>query len=621
MEATLDAENFRGPTNPCLMNRGCTWMAAVARLADGASEEAAAAEATALHRNARAEAGEPELAYAPTVMFGSLVAARGTNPSTESRVAAWLGGVSLIVLLVACANVANLLLAQAAKRRRDVAVRRALGVSRTRLVSQSVLDAFILAILGGAVALALTRWGGSVIRSTLLPEVSFADAGASWRVVGYTALITVLVGLLASVAPALMAWRFGVSEQLASGSRAHTGTRSRLRGALTIAQATMCVVLLVGAGLFVRSLVVLRGTDLGFDADRLITADLEFTTSAPDPTLVAATYRDAMRAVAALPEVASVTATSSPFGMVLTMRGVRTPGTDSLPGPAIQVPVGPRYFETAGIEIVAGRGIEERDAAGADLVVVVSETMASTVWPGERVVGQCLIVDGSRDICATVIGIAEDAARAGYRDPLHTMAYYLPMAQLAEISPRSPASWSVPTGLYVRPRDGARNAAGAVARVLRSVSPQVRWARVIPIDDTLWRQARSWTLGATMFTIFGLLALVVAAVGLYSVLAFDVAQRTREIGIRTALGARKARLLRSVVTQGAGLGAVGVVLGLGAAYFAGPYVQDLLFETSPRDPTIFAIVAVTLLAVSVAASLLPGLRATRVDPMTALRAD
>jgi ABC-type antimicrobial peptide transport system permease subunit len=141
------------------------------------------------------------------------------------------------------------------------------------------------------------------------------------------------------------------------------------------------------------------------------------------------------------------------------------------------------------------------------------------------------------------------------------------------------------------------------------------------VDDTLWRQARSWTLGATMFTIFGLLALVVASVGLYSVLAFDVAQRTREIGIRTALGAKKARLLRAVVGHGAFLGGVGVALGLGGAYLAAPYIQDLLFETSPRDPTVFATVAVVLLAVSVAASLVPALRATRVDPATALRAE
>jgi ABC-type antimicrobial peptide transport system permease subunit len=247
--------------------------------------------------------------------------------------------------------------------------------------------------------------------------------------------------------------------------------------------------------------------------------------------------------------------------------------------------------------------------------------MASTVWPGEPAVGQCLLVDGSRETCVTVVGVAEPAALASYRNPeMEMMAYYLSMEQLPEISSRTPPGVT-PVGIYVRPRDGARNAEGSIARMLRTISPLVRWARVMPIDDTLWRQARSWALGATMFTIFGLLALVVASVGLYSVLAFDVAQRTREIGIRTALGARKGRLLGSVVTRGATMGAIGVALGLAAAYFAAPRIQDLLFETSPRDPMIFTTVALLLLAVSVAASWVPALRATRVDPVTALKTE
>jgi predicted permease len=618
--SSLDEENLRGSTNACLVNRGCRWMAAVARLRAGTTEGAAAVEATRLHQNARIEAGEPELTQPTSVMFGPLIAARGSSPSTESRVAAWLGAVSLIVMLVACANVANLLLAQTTKRRRDAAVRRALGVTRGRLVGESILDAFFLALLGGVLALALTRWGGSVIRSTLLPEVWFADSAISWPVVGYTAIASSIVGLLASIAPAIVLSRADVSDDLAIGGRSHTGTRSRLRAALTVAQATMCVVLLVGAGLFVRSLVVLRGSDLGFDADGLITADFEFTSSSPDPAFVASTYDDAIRALTELPEVASVSATSSPFGVALTMRGVRTPGADSLPGIARQVPIGANYFETAGIGIVVGRGIDDGDVAGREHVAVVNETMAAMVWPGARAVGQCLIVDGARDVCATVVGVAEDAAVAGYRER-PSMAYYLPMAQLAETSPRTPAQWSVPLGLLVRVRDDARDAESSIARTLRTISPQVRWARVMPIDDTLWRQARSWTLGATMFAIFGVLALLVAAVGLYSVLAFDVAQRTREIGIRTALGAKKGRLLRGVVTQGAGLGAVGVALGLAAAYVAAPYIQDLLFETPPRDSGVFATVALALLAVSVIASLAPALRATRVDPVTALKAE
>jgi ABC-type antimicrobial peptide transport system permease subunit len=191
------------------------------------------------------------------------------------------------------------------------------------------------------------------------------------------------------------------------------------------------------------------------------------------------------------------------------------------------------------------------------------------------------------------------------------MAYYLPAAQAGR-------AYNM---IYVRAESSADDLVPAITAALRSFAPEVRYVHVQTLRDLLDPQARSWTLGATMFTIFGLLALVVAAIGLYSVLAFDVAQRTRELGIRTALGARKARLLRAVVGHGAFLAGVGVALGLGAAYLAAPYIQDLLFETSPRDPTVFATVAVVLLAVSVAASLVPALRATRVDPMTALRAE
>jgi putative ABC transport system permease protein len=619
--SSRDPESRLGPTSSCLTNRGCRWMRAVARLGRGTTEQMAVTEATRLHDRARAEAGEPErTGGGASVSFGPLVADRGTSPSTESRVARWLGGVSLVVLLIACANVANLLLARGSKRRRDTAVRRALGVSRKRLVSQTVLETIVLALVGGAVALLLTYMGGGLVRSVLLPEVSFPGSPVGWRVVAYAVSVSFGAGLLASVGPAVAAGRFDVSDDLASGSRAHTEVRSRLRAALTVAQAALCVVLLVGAGLFVRSVGEIRGVDLGFDADRLLTADLEFTTAQPDPLVATEAYSAGMRAIGALPGVASVAATASPFGTAMTLRGVRIPGVDSLPQGAAAIPVGTGYFETVGVAIVDGRPIDRRDVAGADPVTVVSETMAAMVWPNDRAVGQCLIVGTARETCTTVVGVAEHAARGGLRDPPH-MAYYLSMDQVSEIVPQVP-QWAVPIGIYVRPSDNApEDLEGEIARALRSISPEVLWARVIPMDDTLRRQARSWTLGATMFTVFGLLALLVAAVGLYSVLAFDVAQRTREIGIRTALGARKARLLRSVVSQGALLGVIGVALGLGVAYIAAPYIQDLLFEVPPRDVTVFAGVAIVLLGVSIAASLVPALRATRVDPVTALKAD
>jgi len=550
-------------------------------------------------------------------MLAPLTEAAGPEPSDESRVARWLAGMSTIVLLIACANVANLMLARGARRRRETNVRLALGAGRRRLVGGAVAESVILALLGGALALALARWGGGLVRSTLLPGVSFPDAAINRYVLLFTAGASVLAGL----PPALAAARHDVGRGMASDSRGNSAARSRVRSVLTVTQAALSVVLLVGAGLFVRSLGELRSLDLGLDTDRLLVADFEFVEFDPDPSVRAEAYERAMQRVAALPEVESVAATASPFGMSRAL-GLRVPGLDSIPrlsggGPYI-FSVTPGYFETAGLTITAGRAIDERDGPDATPVVVVSETMARALWPGEDPMGRCVLVGSDQARCTSVVGVVEDAARNGYRDRPY-MAYYLSMPQVDAL--QLERALGAPSGIYVRSHGPASDAESAVTASLRAMPPQVRWVRVQTLQERLDPQARSWTLGATMFSVFGLLALALAAVGLYSVLAFDVAQRTCELGIRSALGAERARLLRSVLYQGGRLAVLGVAVGLAVAYVAAPRVQDLLFQVSPRDPRVLGAVALTLLAVSLAASLIPGLRATRVDPVAALRAD
>jgi predicted permease len=543
------------------------------------------------------------------------------------------------VLLIACANVTNLLLARGTRQRRATSVRLALGVGRARIVGQTMLESVALAMLGGVLALALARWGGAFVRSTLLPDVSFPDATVSPQVIGFVALTSLLAGLVAGVGPAFISSRLDVRGDLVDASRGHTGSRSGLRRLLTATQAALSVVLLVGAGLFVASLRELRGLDLGMDTRRLLVVQYEFESPGPDPLLRKEIYDEAVRRVATLAGVEAVASTATPFSVSYAV-DLRVLGRDSLPrfpggGPYVNS-ISPGYFETAGLRITRGRGLAESDGPGDPKVAVVSETMASLVWPDEEALGRCFFVTAGprQDECVTVVGVVEDAARQGFRDG-PSAAYYVHFAQMGEGAPRGPAAsaglslnvggvaafLSAPNALYLRAEGDPAGIRAAVASALRQPPPMARWTHVYPMSDTLDRQARSWTLGATMFTIFGLLALIVAAVGLYSVLAFDVAQRTRELGIRTALGARKSRLLRAVISQGVLVGGVGVALGLGAAYLAAPYVQDLLFETSPRDGSVYATVALVLLAVSVAASLLPALRATRVDPMTALRAD
>ena len=598
----------------CLEERNCWWFQVVGRLAPGVPPEAVESEATRIHINGRRELIEADDYPADArVVLGSLIAAQGPNASAETRVARWLTAVSMIVLLIACANVANLLLARGTKQRKEIAVRLALGVSQGRVVTQMMLESMLVRLVGGGLALLLARWGGGFVRSALLPGVYFPDSAVNARVLVFTLVASALAGLVAGVGPALQSSRTEIAGELVDVSRGSSGARSRLRSFLTVLQATLSVVLLVGAGLFIRSLGEVRSLDLGVDVDRVLLTDLEFV----DPELAADVrterYREARRLVTELPSVDAAAATTAPFGWSYAQRLI-VPGWDSLPrlagGGPYYAGITPGYFATMGLELTSGRDFDDADREGAAKVAIVSETMARTIWPDRAAVGACMYVGEEAQECTTVVGIAEDATRNGYEDEPH-MAYYLPLDQLGR----------PPEGLYVRVANDAGTAAAEVAPLLRSFAPGVRFANVESLREWLDPQARSWTLGAAMFSVFGALALVLAAIGLYSVLAFDIAQRTRELGIRTALGAERSRLLTKVVAQGTRLAAAGILGGTLIAYVAAPYAADLLFQVSPRDPVVLVGVAATLLLVGSVASLVPGLRASRVDPMVALRSE
>lgn len=608
-------------------SRGFHWLQGVVRLREGVTVEAAEAEATAMHRAAMQEdidAGryDPEA----RVALDPLIVAQGPEAGADSRVARWLGGVSLLLLVVVCANVANLLLARGTRRRREFAVHLALGVSGRRLVGRTLLETAMHGLLGSAFGLLLATWGGGVVRSLLLPGVHF-PAALGARVVAFTVGLALLAGAVAGVAPALQATRLDLARDLAAGGRGSTGG-SRLRGFLTVAQAALSVLLLVGAGLFVQSVGQVRSADLGLDRDQLLTASLEFDLGNPlqpgertslDAMERNALYLDAADRVALLPGVEAVAGTSSPFQWAYA-GPLEVPGWDSLPqlpggGPYAHF-VTADYFQVAGLEVLRGRSLESGDDEGGARVAVVSETMARTLWPEEGALGGCLRVPESvdasdvSDVCSTVVGVVEDASRGQLEEEPH-MAYYLPISQQAG---------QRINGLYIR-ADDPEAVAGPVAGALRELDPRVLFAQVSTLTDRLEPQTRAWTLGATLFSVFGVLALLVAGIGLYGVLAFHVAQRTRELGIRAALGALKGELLGGVVRDGLRVTALGIVVGLGLALALGRYAEPLLFRVSSRDPWTLAGVAAILLLVGLAASLVPGLRATRVDPTEALRAE
>jgi predicted permease len=531
----------------------------------------------------------------------------------------WLAAVSLLVLLIACANVANLLLARAIRQQRETGIRLALGISRGRLLAQTLTESLALAVLGAAAALLVTYWGSGVIRTLLLPEVAWGETVIGVRMLAFVVVLTLLTGVLAGLVPAMQAHRAGVQETLRSGGRGLSSRASRVRNLLTVSQAAFSVVLLIGAGLFVRSLQRVDSLDMGLRTENVLHIRPVF---APGMTQEEQTafYQEAQERIGRLPGVAhAAAAVGVPFRTIMTTR-VRVPGLDSLPRVGGGVPfvyaVGPGFFGTLGMQLGRGRGIAPGDVEGAPRVAVVNETMARAIWPGEDPLGRCLLVGGEEGgpepPCTEVVGVVADTRRYDLVEA-SAMQFFVPLAQ--RVLPEAPHA------LLARAATDPAALVPAVQRELRAADPRVRFVRVDPYAELLDPQRRSWQLGATMFTVFGILALVVAAIGLYSVLAFAVAQRTQELGIRAALGASHQRLVRMVLGQGVRMAGVGVLLGLLISLAVGQRIAPLLFETSPRDPLVFAAVATALLLVAALASGLPAWRATRVDPSDALRSD
>jgi len=602
-------------------NRNWWWIHVVARLAPGVTPAAADAEATAAHRAARQDAiAGGDYSSDATIVAAPIIAGQGPDPSAESRVAGWLAAVSAIVLLIACFNVANLLLARAARAKREIAVRVALGVSRRRLLAELLTESLVLAILSAAAALLVARLGGQAVQKVLLPDVAFAGSGLGGRLLTFMGIVTIVTALLAGIVPALQASRSDVAAALKGGGAGSGRARSGARVTLLVAQATLSVILLVGAGLFVRSLDRARGLDLGFEADRVAVVRLEWNETLPTQER-AALYQEAIDHVRRLPGVRAAGLTYTvPFQSSVSIGEPRVPGVDSLPLPPSGGPyvnkVSSGYFEAMGLRILQGRALEPSDdAEGAPPVAVVSASMARGIWPAGDALGSCMMLpdDSDEPPCTTVVGVVEDHRRQELVETEPHWLYYL--------NEHHPAFQGPPQGIMAGTRSDARRALRSLQAELASLSGQIRFVSARSLQDNVDPQLRSWKLGASMFTIFGLLALVVAGWGLYSVLAFEVASRRREMGIRAALGAGRGRTIRLVFRQALGLVSVGILLGLAASFAGARLVEPLLFRVSARDPAVYGAVAVALLAAAALAGSLPAWRATRVDPREALQAE
>ena len=596
---------------------GCWWFSGVVgRLAPNVTVAQAAAEATALYRHYVPAQGRPQASDSTAVAKLGTLNQTIVGEGTTAPLAIWLAAMCGIVLLIACANVANLLLARAVQRRREVALRVALGSSRGRLIRQLYVESGLLSVLGGGAAVLVTLWAGPLLRSAIIENANAADT-IDLRVMVFTALGVILTTFLAGAAPALHAVTPDLAGALKAGAREGTFQKSFTRTGLLVGQVALTLVLLTGAGLFIATLRHVRGLRLGFDADRLIVTSVDLDGMGLKKPAIMDMYRRLRERVALVPGVTSASLSiGTPFRSYWGV-GFRVPGHDSLPsistgGPYIDA-VTPEYFRTMGTAIRQGRAFTEADNWGAEHVAIVNETMARMIWPGESVLGKCLLIgDQSKATCTQVVGVAEDTRRNDVKEET-TLQYYVPLAQSDSLFSDGPSS------LIVRTAGPSDRYESAVRRSIQATDPTLPYPDVDPMPRLFADRLRPWRIGSSLFSLFGGLGLLLSAIGLYGVLSYMVSQRTSELGVRVALGAGRRDLLALVVSQGLKVTAIGLGLGVVGSLIAGKALGSLIYGVSPHDPVVLGLVAGVLTLVALFASYVPALRATRVDPMTALR--
>ncbi|HUK62405.1 MAG TPA: ADOP family duplicated permease, partial [Dongiaceae bacterium] len=489
----------------------------------------------------------------PHAVAASVLLERGPVESNEAKVAMWLSGVAIIVWLIACANVANLLLARALRRRREIAVRLALGVSRARLARQLLTESLVLGLIGGVAGLLAAAWWSALLREEFLPAGSQTAVMTDARTLAFVGIAAIGAGLLTGLLPILQSTRADLTTDLKSGAREGAVHRSKTRAALLVFQGALSVLLLVGAGLFVRSLRNVQSMRLGYDPEGVLAVDLRMRGVTLDSAAAVELRRRLLETARAIPgvQLASVAVTMPFWSMWST--DLHVAGIDSVDklGEFDLNAVTPDYLAVMGTRILRGRGITAADVPGAPRAIVVTDAMAKVLWPGRDALGQCIKVDADTVPCSYVVGIAENITQRSLTGDDKSFFYWLPQAQYA---PKQ-------GNLYLRMASTRPSDRETVRRKLQALMPGASYVTVTPFTDVIGNETRSWRLGATMFTLFGALALVLAAIGLYSVISYSVAQRTHELGVRAALGAQMHDLVGLVVSQGMRLALAGVAAG------------------------------------------------------------
>ena len=595
-----------------LTSADVSWLDVFARLAPGVSLERAQADVAVLDAQAL-QAGQRPAGEHTRLLDGS----RGLT-----YVVAWLAQplrllllVVGLLLLLACANVANLLLARAGARRREIAIRLALGASRGRLVRQLLTESLVLALLGAAAGLGIARWGVDLLLGYTPPggERIAVAAGLDPLVLGFTLVVAVVTGIAFGLAPALRASRPAIVPELKGAEPRWHERLFGLRGSLVVVQVAISLALVVGATLFLKSIRNLSRVDIGFAPGSVLLASVDLEQAGYDRARGAEILARLLERLGALPGVdaasAALVITPNPGGH--NWSGVRLEGFTPPPDQDVSFDVnkvGPRYFETMAISLVQGRGFDVRDRASAPLVAVVNESFARRYYAGSSPIGRHIYLDDGPTPAAEIVGIAHDGKYRELRE-IGQATVYFPLLQ----------SYAPQVTFVLRARGEPLALAGAVRNEVRVADPGLPLFGVRTLAQHVATATAQDRMIATLSSLFGLIALLLAALGLFGVVAYGVAQRTREIGVRMALGARPQDVLALIVGRGFVLVGVGLIVGLALALALGRFTASMLYGVAPADLPALGASVVVLAAAAALASYLPARRAARIDPMVALR--
>lgn len=621
--------NFTGGDATLLDKRGQRWLTMSGRLKPGVTPEQAQAEVSGIAQQLEADYPQTNRGLLATVRPASQ--GRPEVRRTLVPAASLLMAVVGAVLLIACANVANLMLVRISVRRREIAIRLSIGASRARLVRQLLTESMLISFAGGAAGLAISVWLIRLLLSlgtvrTLLPVR--LDVTPDSRVLAFTFALAAVTGVFFGIVPALRSFRSDVLADLKQepsavkhGRRFNSSYWLRpvglafaplMRSSLVVGQMAISLVLLIGAGLFLRSFLAAQSVDLGVDTAKLITMPMNINLLAYNRQQSTEFYRQAIERVEALPGVESAS-----MARVLMLSGSnRTyvyfpegtePGPNTRGTPIAANVVGLKFFKTLGTPIVRGRDFTEQDREGAPAVVIVNEAMARREWPGQDPTGKQLRFGLNRPP-AEVIGVVRDAKYLSVQEAPRPYIY-LPLLQNFE------------TGmtLHVRTASNPDAMIGSIRAAVQSIDRNLPLSDVRTMEQNVATSLMPARLGVFLIGVFAALALLLAAIGAYGVMSYSVAQRTREIGIRMALGARRGDVMRLVIGQGMVLSGAGVAIGIAGSIGLTRFVRSMLFGVSPTDPVTFGVVALILIGVAAIASYIPARRAAGVDPMIAVR--